>query len=882
LAPGLSDPADPEWTALWRAAVGDGRGHRFAEAFDALPPERQVELVRDSFPFNVALAARVQDLGVAEKLRDLLVHHPKNEEAAKALYAQGEVAVPVLTEMLDGKDAAVRLVAVTAVGRLSGWDQAPLLLRGLVDGRREVRSMAASALRACPAEAIESRLTQLLATGKKVEKEAVVGLLRMRRDALTNRLLPSEEAPIPREQTGRLAELIAALDQAVDSRRGHTLLDDGTFESRLAADPTATTADLVNLALSFPQWRYQENPIVAPEALAEAFGKVRAVDAELADLGLALAVCRMVGHWAVRTLLEAARPTGPFVDALPVLLSGKRTSWPVLARWVAVNCPSALGPMLVVAEDLPDVSASVAQDILALSGRVDLAEEQLGARLAGTRKGAVRVLLSIGGKDALAALRARLPLEKTKSVRALLLAALATDVDAAALSRDHPDAASLDAALSSLPAPELPKGIDTLTALRWSDGTLVSEAARAWWVGAVCAQTEVSPGLLTLSERLDRETTAALHTHLLEQANDPRWLPMSAGVFGNPMQREALAKTLDDAIRKGRQVRVAEALDMLAVVADGGALRWLDHWRRRAKSNALSEHCEQRLDRLCEERQTTRSDLLADAIPTLGFDAQGTLAFRSGTRTFTLTVAADGLTLALNGKFYKALPGARKDEDAAEVKAAKARYRRIRDEVTGFVELASDCLERRMASGQTWTATEWRAFVARPLVAPVSRRVVFEQPGARFVWTGSEALDANGSPVSVVGPVGVAHPLDGELFDFEDQVGVQPFEQIDRATYGAEELAELVGSRAPIDSRVLLSVLGRRGWRRGEVLDGGMVGDVHRSLGTHRVSLVHSGHYIGESDEVRLVGLELNGLPDLSVLTEREASELGADLASLP
>ncbi|MEZ4323117.1 MAG: DUF4132 domain-containing protein [Myxococcota bacterium] len=896
----VDDPTSPEWLPLFEIAVSERQAYvsaKFWSAFERLPEPTRVALALSGHAEPEAAMRAPHPEVAARAVSELASSTDARSPWVKVVIAQGTHAVAPLEAALAGAPPGRELLARALCGLGDAGVSGLLLV--LADSRGSVRQIAREGLLAAPAESIEPTLTALLSSKRKGDRQAVLELLEARRDPLAVRLAARFVAD---ERDAAIQERLGALGAAAPSR---------TASLRRAVDAIAdplvhqSLLSMTESALRLAWQRDSEETLARFAALAGTrLGHMaeapfrRLLDLYGEPVLPALAIAVSLAHenpWRTRRILDVA-PKTPEMSGLLLDASEdvNRIDSLTLGR-IAETGPTdlvlracALG--LAQASTFP--RAAAVEILVGLGGAaLPLLTVELDASTADRRVAAATAMGRLDDPTVEALLQARLDGERSKVVRAALLRALRRHVVTPGIGTD-----ALDSRLAAFPEPELPGWLDRslLPALAWSDGTPMSDGARTWLLGACADASAGGPDadLVALAGRFDPTTTGALYD-VLRTLHDPgaasgdvRWMLQAAGVLGTPAHRDALAATCDDRYRSGGATHGATIVEMLASVADRGALRWLDRWRRKARSSGLVDRCTQALEDLARERGMPVGALLEAALPDLGFAPDGTRSFPFGARTLDLTITADGLEISLEGKVRKSPPAARKDEDADAVKAARAELSALKKEVADFQALVRDGLENTMVSGRRWSREDWRTHVERPLVRPLARHVVFETGGTPFTVGSSGPLAADGRPVELGDTVGVAHPVDVALGAFEARVGPQPFPQIDRPTYTLADLDGLLASRTELDSRSMRAILERRGYHRGPTLDGGWVVTMDRRAGDLRISLVHSGFPIGEVERVTVEAFEVvredRSVVDPATLDARTVSEMGADLAALP
>jgi hypothetical protein len=200
-------------------------------------------------------------------------------------------------------------------------------------------------------------------------------------------------------------------------------------------------------------------------------------------------------------------------------------------------------------------------------------------------------------------------------------------------------------------------------------------------------------------------------------------------------------------------------LEMLGWIDDRAATQVLLVTSTRFRTAGIRAEAEKQVKELADRRGWTIDELADRTIPTAGLDDDGELAVVYGrrdgapdaegnatltpTRGFTARID-DTVALVVrdeSGAVVKALPDARKDEDEAVVKAAKADVSRAKKELTAIVKAQRERLYAAMCTQRAWRFEDWDAFLHR-------------HPVARHLCTGVVWAATVGGAVTAFRPLG--------------------------------------------------------------------------------------------------------------------------------
>ena len=265
------------------------------------------------------------------------------------------------------------------------------------------------------------------------------------------------------------------------------------------------------------------------------------------------------------------------------------------------------------------------------------------------------------------------------------------------------------------------------------------------------------------------------------------------------------------------------------------ALLYLATLGRTAPQQKLRSFATERIADIAAELGLTADELADRLVPDLGLDARGSLTLDYGPRQYFVRFDA---TLApyvvdADGQRQKSLPRANKLDDAELAAAASARYKALKKDVDTVAKQEIARLEMAMRTQRRWSGEVFeRLFAHHPLVRHLAQRLVWgvfdanERLLASFrLAEDLSLLDAADDDFALApaARLGIAHPL--ELGPeriaawqalFSDYAIVQPFEQLQRATFApdAGERAERAITRfanRPVPA-TSLGGLRHRGW----------------------------------------------------------------------
>ena len=203
-----------------------------------------------------------------------------------------------------------------------------------------------------------------------------------------------------------------------------------------------------------------------------------------------------------------------------------------------------------------------------------------------------------------------------------------------------------------------------------------------------------------------------------------------------------------------RRSQIEAMLDGLAPGNDPLVIQLLLGLARRYRTASVQEKARNLVQQIAERNGWTQDQLADRTIPTAGLDDTGTLPLVYGDRTFTMVLDAAMKPELRNpdGKVIKALPEARQNDDAAQIKEAKAQFSTSKKELKQVIDGQTSRLFEAMCAGRIWPLAEWREYLHRH---PIASRLI-----QRLVWL---QVDESGQILASFRPT-----EDGSLINTED------------------------------------------------------------------------------------------------------------------
>lgn len=298
-------------------------------------------------------------------------------------------------------------------------------------------------------------------------------------------------------------------------------------------------------------------------------------------------------------------------------------------------------------------------------------------------------------------------------------------------------------------------------------------------------------------------------------------------------------------------------LELLAHRPDEASTQVLLATATRFRTRGIRDEAERQVAGVAERRGWTRAELEDRTVPTAGFEpdpsGRPVLRLDLGARALH-AVLDDGLAVVLergDGKTTKTFPKPRKDDDPDRAAEAKKTFSAAKKQVKQIVRLQTARLYEAMCLEQGWSAASWREhLLSHPIVGRLCERLVWTAlvDGAEpvtFRPLGDGTLtDAHDEPVHLPdgARVHLAHRTsldEGQVDAWREHLGdyeIEPlFSQLDaeplvlgEAQGEQRALTALEGHM--VDALTLRGQLTKRGYVRGEVLDGGWFFTYERDL----------------------------------------------------
>ncbi len=360
------------------------------------------------------------------------------------------------------------------------------------------------------------------------------------------------------------------------------------------------------------------------------------------------------------------------------------------------------------------------------------------------------------------------------------------------------------------------RGARSVARFRADDHPSPNDLARLASVLVAAPLVVRGPGFVTLRPANQRLVRAALW--LLAARPTVR----TADILGEVGLRMATSGGADNQARDAAVAGTAAAL--LGGLDDSVAVAELDRLRTRVRNKPVRKQVEAALTAAAERAGRSIDELLDESAPMFGLDPAGRRGFEIGGHHGTILLTDDG---GVEVRWASPLPSAERETHAGAL--AELESRRV--EISDWLTDERRRLEGWLRDGRTWPFEVWRRrFVDHPVASVLARRLVWglliDDTSSSFRADAEGSLwDADGDPVvpRTDALVDLWHPADADAADISAWVAglaraavAQPFDQVERRVYVADQAPDAVGDRRYagriVDFHRFRALAGARGW----------------------------------------------------------------------
>ncbi|GAB7049154.1 DUF4132 domain-containing protein [Catenuloplanes indicus] len=519
-----------------------------------------------------------------------------------------------------------------------------------------------------------------------------------------------------------------------------------------------------------------------------------------------------------------------------------------------------------------------------------------------------------------------------RALLAIVAAGYADEVRMAARSYGEEVATEIEPLITTDPLDRLPAKIPVvpdwadaamLPRLQTGAGALPLDSVRhVLTMLAMSRLAEPYPGLDVVKGVVDRRGLAEFGWALFRRWQAAGMPAKEAWAF------EALAHVGDDDVVRGLtplirawpgeggHTRAVTGLEILSTIGTDVALMHLHGIAQKVKFKGLKDRANEKMAEVAAALKLRPEQLADRLLPDFGLDGSGSLTLDYGSRRFVVgfdeqlkpfvreaasvrSGVDGGVAAGEGGKTLKALPKPGVKDDAELAPEAYRRFSGLKKDVRTVAGDQIRRLETAMVNGRRWSGAEFAQYlVGHPLLVHIVRRLVWGVYDERGALTATLRVaedrtfaGVDDEPVTVAesAVLGVVHPITlGDALPrwaevFADYELLQPFPQLGREIFRLEpaerEQTELLRFKNVKVPTTKLLGLERRGWRRGDVGDGGHQGWFERDLTDDLMMMVYMdpGMAVGAVDyfpEQRLDQVAAHG-PGAYWQRDRKSTKLG-------
>lgn len=290
------------------------------------------------------------------------------------------------------------------------------------------------------------------------------------------------------------------------------------------------------------------------------------------------------------------------------------------------------------------------------------------------------------------------------------------------------------------------------------------------------------------------------------------------------------------------------AVGALALIGSNKALRSVEFFSRkyRSKNKNIGEAAKNALKTAAEELGISTYELADRIIPDFGFDGLFKV-FEANSNEYRAFID-NNFKLAYFDENNKKL----KSPPKGTPKELQDEFKEIAKEVRDIVRSQSDRLEQYMVIGRRWNKEEWeKFFLNNPIMFVYALKLVwgeFDKQGKLlqtfYCSEDTSLINLEDEEISLEEDsfIGMVHPLHLAVQDTKNwqdkfyEMGIETiFEQMNRPVFDLEEKEKstLSSSRfhnRKVDARSTVGYFEKLGWKRGSVVDGGMVSSYCKSF----------------------------------------------------
>lgn len=371
----------------------------------------------------------------------------------------------------------------------------------------------------------------------------------------------------------------------------------------------------------------------------------------------------------------------------------------------------------------------------------------------------------------------------------------------------------------------------------------------------------------TLEQVIEEIKNEVLRRYLGSAISDKGMLALVCGIEGH-VAVSVLRNYMRDHYQ--RRAQIEAMIDAVASSNDPIIIQLLLSLSRRYRTASVQEKARNLVTQIAERNGWSADELADRTIPTAGFDDTGTLVLEYGERIFTAKMDAKQKLVLFNpeGKEVKALPAARKNDDAELIKEAKKLFTSSKKELKQVIELQSVRLYEAMCAQRQWLSADWQEYIlAHPIMHKLIEQLVWQEvkdgkvintfrpsdDGALLDLEDDEVTLQNDSLIQLAHAALVNEDeRKAWMTHFKDYKVKFLFSQMEHKIPELDlKLTEIEDRKGWItDTFTLRGILTKMGYQRGPAEDGGSFSHYYKFFSSlnYYVNIGFSGSYVPEEN----------------------------------
>ncbi|WP_099612251.1 DUF4132 domain-containing protein [Vibrio fujianensis] len=324
-----------------------------------------------------------------------------------------------------------------------------------------------------------------------------------------------------------------------------------------------------------------------------------------------------------------------------------------------------------------------------------------------------------------------------------------------------------------------------------------------------------------------------------------------------------------------RHHQIEAMLSAIVHINQPAVIQFILSIARRYRTKSVQELAVKLVEQIAARNGWSQEELADRTIQTAGFEhTQAPTPFSYGKRTLSLKLSHDLKFQLLNeeGKALKALPQPRKDDDDAAINEIKKWISNCKKELKQIIEQQTARLDEAMITGRLWTVSDWQKYLHQhPVMFHLLQRTLWQVELADGWHSFRPAEDGtliglDHQPLQLPAIANLRLLSSNQL----DKAGAKAWQahlKNDNIKLLLEQLKQVEVTPTPeqialahhhgllTDTFTLRGLLSKKGYKRGEVEDGGFFDHYFKLFGRLglKVEFSFSGNCVPEEREVAAI-----------------------------